>query len=296
MALKLLGLNLFDSICHSLTSLSTGGFSPYDTSIDYFRRTGYAHYKAIEYVITFFMFLGGMNFLLHYKIVKKSFHDVAGNTEFRYYVAIIVFSTLFVIFDRYHHFLSFSLEKLEACFRHTIFTVVSLVTTTGFGTTDINDPFFPPMSKQIFLVLMLVGGCVGSTGGGVKVLRIAVLFKAFRGQITKLRLPRNALSEVVIDYQIVPDAELKRIAGIFFGWLILILIGGLTTDFFSDLGSWEAFSGMFSAVGNIGPCYISVKQMSQLPGIVKLTYIFGMLAGRLEIFPILLLFSPKAWK
>lgn len=295
-ALKILGLNLFDSLCHSLTSLSTGGFSPYDSSVDYFRRTGYAHYKAIEYVITFFMFLGGMNFLLHYKLIKGRFNDVSNNTELRYYVTIILFSTLFVIFDRYHHILSFSLDKLEDCFRHTIFTVVSLVTTTGFGTTDINDPFFPPMSKQIFLILMLVGGCVGSTGGGVKVLRIAILFKAFRGQITKLRLPRKALSEVVVDHQLVPDAELKRIAGIFFGWLLLLLIGGLATDFFSDLGSWESFSGMFSAVGNIGPCYISVQQMSELPGIVKLTYIFGMLAGRLEIFPILLLFSTKAWR
>ena len=96
--------------------------------------------------------------------------------------------------------------------------------------------------------------------------------------------------------QYYPDSELKRITGLFFGWLFLILIGGFITAFFTDLGSWEAFSGMFSAVGNIGPCYISVQQMSELPVIVKLTYIFGMLAGRLEILPILIIFSYRAWK
>ncbi len=152
------------------------------------------------------------------------------------------------------------------------------------------------MSKQIFLIMMLIGGCVGSTGGGIKTRRIVILFKSFIGQIKKLRLPRKALSEVVTDSSIVPDFELKRMAGLFFGWLFLILIGGFITAFFTDLGSWESFSGMFSAVGNIGPCYISVQQMSELPVIVKLTYIFGMLAGRLEILPVLIIFSYKAWK
>ena len=143
---------------------------------------------------------------------------------------------------------------------------------------------------------MLIGGCVGSTGGGIKVLRIVILFKAFIGQIKKLRLPRKALSEVIVDSSIVLDSELKRMTGLFFGWLFLILMGGVITAFFTKLESWEAFSGMFSAVGNIGPCYFSVQQMSELPVIVKLTYIFGMLAGRLEILPILIIFSYKAWK
>jgi len=101
---------------------------------------------------------------------------------------------------------------------------------------------------------------------------------------------------VVIDHHIVPDFEIKRITGLFFGWLFLILVGGFVTAFFTDLGSWASFSGMFSAVGNIGPCYISVQKMSELPATVKLTYIFGMLAGRLELLPILLIFSPKAWR
>jgi len=101
---------------------------------------------------------------------------------------------------------------------------------------------------------------------------------------------------VVLDSRIISDTELKRVTGLFFGWLILLAGGGIITALFTDLGSWEALSGMFSAVGNIGPCYISVQQMSELPAVVKLTYILGMLAGRLEILPVLLIFNPRSWR
>jgi len=294
--LKILGLSIFDAFCHSFTTLSTGGFSTYNASIDHFRIAGFAHYKTIEYVFTFFMLLGGINFLLHYKILTGNFKNVRNNSELKYFLAIIFISTIFILLDHHRHFSCLSLDRLEDDFRHTIFTVVSILTTTGYATTDINNPFFPAMSKQIFLIMMLIGGCVGSTGGGIKVMRIAILFKAFIKQIKKLRLSRKALSEVVMDGGIVPESELKRITGLFFGWLFLLMIGGFITAFFTDLKSWEAFSGMFSAVGNIGPCYISAQQMSELPAIVKLTYIFGMLAGRLEILPVLIIFSHSSWK
>ena len=296
LTLKLLGLSLYDAFCHTFTTLSTGGFSTYDASIDHFRRAGYEHYKAIEYVFTFFMLLGGINFLLHYRLLTGRFREAGNNTELRYFMGFIVFCTMLIMLDHHRHFASISLETLEADFRHTIFTVVSILTTTGYGTVDINEPFFPAMSKQLFLIMMLVGGCVGSTGGGIKVLRVVILYKAFIGQIKKLQLPRKALSEVVVDCSIVSDQELKRMAGLFFGWLLLILIGGFITAYFTGLDSWASVSGMFSAVGNIGPCYFSVQQMSELPVIVKLTYIFGMLAGRLELLPVLIIFSYKAWK
>ena len=294
--LKILGLSLFDAFCHTFTTLSTGGFSTYNASIDHFRKAGFAHYRTIEYVFTFFMLLGGINFLLHYKVLTGKFKDVRNNFELKCFLAIILFSTVLIMLDHHRHISYLSFDRLEEDFRHTIFTVVSIITTTGYATTDINAPFFPAMSKQLFLIMMLIGGCVGSTGGGIKVMRIAILFKAFTGQIKRLILPKKALSDVVMDSSIVSESELKRITGLFFGWLFLLLIGGLITAFFTDLKSWEAFSGMFSAVGNIGPCYISVKQMSELPVIVKMTYIFGMLAGRLELLPVLIIFSYRAWK
>jgi trk system potassium uptake protein TrkH len=296
LVLHILGVGLFDAVCHSFTTLSTGGFSTFDASIDHFHKTGYANYRAIEYVMTFFMFLGGVNFLLHYKVLTGNFGDVRRNPEFRWFVTIILVTTLVIMVDHYRRSSGSSAIPLEAVFRNSIFTVVSLLTTTGYGTTDINTPFFSAMSKQVFLVLMLIGGCVGSTGGGIKVFRVMILLKAFTLQIIKARLPRKAVTGIVIDNTIIPAKEFKRLTGLFSGWLLLILIGGLVTAFFTNLGSFESISGMFSAVGNIGPCYITVQQMSELPAMVKLTYIFGMLAGRLEILPVLLIFNIKAWK
>jgi len=296
LVLQTLGVGLFDAVCHSFTTLSTGGFSTYDASIDHFRRAGYSNYRAIEYAITFFMFLGGVNFLLHHKVLTGNFRDVRRNPEFRWFITIILVTTLLIMADHYRRFSGSQTISLETVFRNSIFTVVSLLTTTGYGTTDINDPFFSAMSKQIFLVLMLIGGCVGSTGGGIKVFRIMILLKAFTLQIIKARLPRKAVTGIVIDYTIIPAKEYRRLTGLFSGWLLLILIGGLITAFFTNLGSLESVSGMFSAIGNIGPCYITVKQMSELPAIVKLAYIFGMLAGRLEILPVLLIFNFRAWR
>ena len=294
--LKILGLSVFDSICHSLTTLSTGGFSTYDASIDYFRQAGYKHYKLIEYTFTFFMLVGGINFLLHFKLLTGRFKEVIRDTELKAFIAIVLGVSALILLDRAVGLSERVTLEFEENIRPTLFTVSALITTTGFGTVDINAEFFPALSKQLFLILMLSGGSVGSTAGGIKVLRLVVLGKLFTGQIRRLRIPKRALSEVIIDRGIFPEEEIKRITSLFFGWLLLILIGGGITALFTDLDGWQSFSGMFSAVGNIGPCYFSVAEMSALPPIVKLTYIFGMLAGRLEILPVLLVFSPKAWR
>jgi len=145
-------------------------------------------------------------------------------------------------------------------------------------------------------MLMVVGGCVGSTGGGIKVLRIAVLLKMVGRQMRRILYGWSAVNPVVVDGDRVDVEEMRRVAALFFAWIGLLLIGGSVTAFFSDLGPLESASGMFSALGNIGPCYISVEQMTQLHPAAKLTYILGMLAGRLEIVPILLLFTRRAWR
>ena len=148
----------------------------------------------------------------------------------------------------------------------------------------------------MFLIMMVIGGCVGSTGGGFKVLRVAILNKLIRRELFKLRVPSRASTPLVIDQAILADDESHRIAGLFFVWIVLIAIGGCITALFSHLGALESVSGMFSAIGNIGPCYISIPDMIEIHPVVKITYIFGMLAGRLEIIPVLLLFSRKAWR
>ena len=304
--LALAKMPVFDSICHALTALSTGGFSPHDSSIGFYRLSGHPNYRLIEYSVIFFMMLGGINFLVHYRVLTGDFKALWDNTEIRYWWRFVVGFTAIIIIDRLYKSGAFgalfrdgtaiNLGEFEQTFRHSLFQVMSILTTTGFGTKDIGSDFFGALSKQLFLAMMVIGGCVGSTGGGFKVMRVAILNRLIIRELFKLRIPGRVSTGVVVDKKIVPEDEVDRIAALFFTWMALLLVGGGITALFSHLGPWESFSGMFSAMGNIGPCYISVPDMIAIHPIVKLTYIFGMLAGRLEILPVLLLFSRKAWK
>jgi len=135
----------------------------------------------------------------------------------------------------------------------------------------------------------------GSTGGGFKVLRVAILFKLAKNEIFKILTPRNAIKSIYIEKKKVDKNEINRISSIFLLWAFLLLIGGIITSLLSNFNATASISGMFSALGNIGPSYIPVNEFPKLDPIIKYTYIFGMLAGRLEIFPIILLFNKNAW-
>jgi trk system potassium uptake protein TrkH len=293
--LKFLGLSAFDAITHSFTTLSTGGFSSYDASIGFFKDAGYQYYRAIEYVIILFMAAGGINFLVHYKVLTGEVEELWSGIEMKYFWGIISGVTSLIVVEHYFHF-PFDLSGLEATIRTTLFQVISIITTTGFGTESINGSFFPALAKQLLLVLMLIGGCVGSTSGGIKIIRIAVLNKLFQREIKKIHYPKGAVLPVVIEGSIIPDDEIFRIVALFFSWLALIVVGGGITAVLSDLPAWNAFSGIFSALGNIGPFYFSVAKMQSLSDGIKITYIIAMLAGRLEILPIFVLFSRQAWR
>jgi len=305
-ALTLEGMPFYDSLCHSLTALSTGGFSPYDSSIAYYRLTGHPNFRLIEYTVTFIMLLGGVNFLVHYRVLMGKFRALWDTTEMRYWWGLIFAFVVFIIIDHlrktgvigamFRGELTLNAAEFEKIFRNTIFQVIAILTTTGFGTQDIGSDFFGALSRQLFLIMMVIGGCVGSTGGGFKVLRIAILNKLMRRELFKLRVSARASTPLVIDRTIIPNDESHRIAGLFFMWIGLLAVGGGITALFSNLGAFESVSGMFSALGNIGPCYISIPDMIAIHPVVKVTYIFGMLAGRLEIIPVLLLFSRKAWR
>ncbi len=297
---------VFDAICHAFTAVSTGGFSPYDASIDFYRQSGHANYRLIEYTLTFLMMLGGINFLIHYRVLTRDFKALWDNIEIRYWWRLIAAFTAIVMIDHLHTTGSLKAifttghvvqnDYAERTLRISLFQVMSLLTTTGFGTQDIGSAFFGAVSQQLFLVMMVIGGCVGSTSGGFKVLRVAILNRLMLTELFKAKVSERTLTGVVIDKRIVPDAEIHRVAALFFGWMALVVIGGLITAFFTDHNALASFSGMFSALGNIGPCYISVQEMIEIHPIVKVTYIIGMLAGRLEILPVLLLFSPRAWR
>jgi trk system potassium uptake protein TrkH len=296
-ALSLEGMPVLDALCHSLTALSTGGFSPHDASIAYYGACAYPHYRLMEYTLVMAMMLGGINFLIHYRVLTGDFRALVDNIEVRWWWRLMVGLTILIMIDHFRQYgLPGSPGGLESAFRYSVFQVTSILTTTGFATRDIASDFFPALAKQLFLVMMVIGGCVGSTGGGIKVLRVVILGKLMLREVFKLRVSARASSQLVIDRRPVPDDESHRTAALFFMWMVLLAVGGGVTALLSQHGPLESFSGMFSALGNIGPCYLSVPDMITISPVIKVVYIFGMLAGRLEILPVLLLFSRKAWR
>lgn len=297
---------VFDAVCHALTTLSTGGFSTHDDSIAFFSLTSHPNYRLIEYTLIFFMTLGGINFLVHYRLLTGDFRAIWDSIEIRYWWRFLAAFTALILAEHLYRTGTFaalftrgippSLSDFEHSFRTSLFQVVSIITSTGFATEGIGSDFFGAMAKQLFLVMMVVGGCVGSTSGGFKVLRVAILNRLMFRELFKLRTSAKASAALVIDKRTVPQDEIQRVAALFFTWIVLVLLGGVVTAIFSSHGPLQSISGMFSAVGNIGPCFISAADMMSIHPVVKITYIFGMLAGRLEILPVLLLFSAKAWR
>lgn len=299
-------MGAFDAVCHALTSVSTGGFSPHDESIDFYRQSGHPNFRLIEYTLTFIMMLGGINFLVHYRVLTGDFRALWDNLEIRYFWRLILVFTAIVMIDHWHTTggLAALIDRgapptgaeAETTFRHGIFQVVAILTGAGLRTQDIGSAFFGSVSRQLFLVMMVIGGCAGSTSGGFKVLRVAMLHRLVLGELFKAKVSPRTSTGLVIDRKIVPHVEIHRVAALFFAWIVLLVVGGIVTALLTDFDALKALSGMFSALGNVGPCYISVEEMIVLHPAVKITYIIGMLAGRLEIFPVLLLFSPRAWR
>jgi trk system potassium uptake protein TrkH len=291
------GMPAFDALAHAMTALSTGGYSPHDASIGYYELAGYRNFALMEYTVIVGMLVGGMNFLTHYRLTRGNFRALWDTLETRFWWIILGGATAIVIVDHLRAFgAPGGAAALHDVFRGSLFQVVSIATTTGFATKDIATPYFPAAAKQVFLVLMVIGGCVGSTGGGIKVLRVAALMRMVGRQIRRMTYGPATLQPVTVDGEIVSAEELRRIAALVFAWLVLLAIGGGVTALFSRHDALASASGMFSALGNIGPCYISAQDMTTLAPIVKIVYILGMLAGRLEVIPLLLLLSPRSWR
>jgi trk system potassium uptake protein TrkH len=290
--LKIEGLNFFDAITHSFTTLSSGGFSTHDLSIGYYSYMKYPLSNAIEWTIIVFMLFAGMNFLIHYRVFQGDFKALWDSFEMKLFLLFICSASGIIIFKQFIYTRVFSTDLV----RSSIFQVVAIMSTTGYATRDIGASIYGGVAKQIFLFLMIIGGCVGSTSGGLKVLRIGILIKLIKFKILSIVYPLHVVRFITVDGSKVDFDEVRRVTALFTSWMFLLAIGGLVTAFFSNHGALESFSGMASALGNVGPCYISASEMIKLSPVVKLTYIIGMLAGRLEILPVLMLFFKKTWK
>ena len=279
------GMNLFEAVCHAFGTAGTGGFG---IKADSF--TSYSPY--LQNVTTIFMILFGINFSCYYLLLLRQFKSVFGDEELRTYIGIILGSivliTLNLFFCGYY-------PTLEETIRHAAFQVGSIITTTGYATTDFD--LWPSFSKTLLLCLMVVGASAGSTGGGLKVARLLLLVKGLRRNIRRMLNPRkvevvrnngNVVSEQILDNT---NAYLAAYVLILFIVFALISLDGFSVG--------TNFSAVLCTFNNIGPGLEAVGptcNFSAFSSFSKLVLSWAMLAGRLEIFPILVLFSKGTWK
>jgi trk system potassium uptake protein TrkH len=287
------GVDPFDAVVHAMTTLSTGGFSTYDASIGHFSAAGVGHPVAIEYTVLAFMFLGGTSFLVHWGTLRRRWREVWSNAELRAWLLLLLgASALIVVGDRGR----IAEIGIHQHVRHSLFHAVSIATTTGFTLRSLASPWFSPLTVQVFFLLMIVGGCVASTAGGLKVQRIAILGRLFRRQLRAAsRSPREA-NPLTFDRRILAPSEVERTTSIAAAWLASIALVWIVTLLLSDLGAWESLTASASALGNVGPSAVEASAFVGLGPGVKVCYILAMIAGRLEILPFLLIFSRRVWR
>lgn len=285
-ALLLTKMPLYDSVIHSMGSAGTGGFSNMNASVGAYGNA------AAEWVIAVFMLLFGVNFSLYYMALRGGIRDVFKNEEFRTYVGIVAGAVVCIT-------LNIAVKIYDGnwgdAIRAAFFQVASIVTTTGYSTADFN--LWPSLSKMIIVTLMIIGASAGSTGGGIKVSRLVVLFKAIREEFRRLIHPRMVRSPRM-DGKVIENSTVR---GILIFFATYAIVGGISMLIISIDGfdMETTITSVLSALGNIGPGLSTVGPVgnfADFSALSKLVLSFDMLAGRLELFPMLILFVPSTWK
>lgn len=277
------GVPLFDTLCITFGSAGTGGFGIKNDSLG-----SYSTYCQV--VTTIFIILFGVNFSAYYLILTKKFKAAFHIEEIRYYFGIILASIILIAINTRHMFSGFA-----QAFQQSAFQVGSIITTTGYSTTDFNQ--WPALSKTILVLLMFIGACAGSTGGGIKVSRIVLLLKAARKEF-QLYLHPNAVKKIKMDQKTVPHEKLRS-TNIFLSVYLIIFCGSVLLISLDNFDLITNFTSVAATLNNIGPGLEIVGPMgnfSSFSYLSKSVLIFDMLAGRLEIFPLLLLFFKNTWK
>ena len=277
-------MSFFDAICHSFATMATGGFSTQNTSI-----AAYSPY--IQYIIILFMILAGTNFAVHYFLLKRKFSKVKSNEEYQLYVLLIIGVSILITAG----LISEMNMGFEKAFRDSLFQVVSIITTTGFVSADYL--LWPTGLWTLLFLLFFVGGSAGSTGGGVKVVRILVLIKNSLLEFRRLIHPQ-AIIPVRLNHKPVPQKIVFVVISFFLFYLATFALGVVVMTFIG-LDFESAVGASASAIGNIGPGIGSlgpVENYANIPDIGKWFLSFLMLLGRLEIFTVLIIFSPTFWR
>ncbi|MEE9167448.1 MAG: potassium transporter TrkG, partial [Candidatus Neomarinimicrobiota bacterium] len=279
------GLSLFDSICHTFTTMATGGFSTKNANI--------AHFDGayVQYVFVIFMFLAGVNFSLHWRAITGGVNNYFKDGEFRFYAAIVLLFAFLITVNNVATY-GYISHKL---FRDSLFQVVSILTTTGYGTADY--VLWGAFAQIVMLLLMFFGGSSGSTGSGIKIARVMVVFKYTLSEMKRLLHPR-AVIPVRIGERSLSEEVIRHTLGFtLFYVIIFVTVSVILTASNIDLVS--AFGATAACIGNIGPGLGSVGPSSNyahLPVFAKWLLSFCMLLGRLEVFTVIILFSPGFWR
>ena len=288
-ALWLCGMDMFDAVCHSFSTIATGGFSTHNNSLEYYDSA------AIHYTVTFFMFISGINFVMLIYLLRGKTRYFFKDEELRWYsVAVAMFAVLLTV-GLYVARPGWSGVEMERAFRDSVFTVISSMTSTGFTISDYM--YWPVVAWVVIFFLMLTGACAGSTAGGIKWVRLAIIMKNGVAEFQR-RIHPNAIIPVKLNEKAVPQQTINNIMAFLIFYVFIIVV---TVVIFCATGVDfdEAIGSAVSAIGNVG---ISIGQFgpagtyAEFPMVAKWVMSFVMLIGRLEIFTVLLLFTRALWR
>ena len=282
-SLSVAGLGLYDAIVMVFSTMGTGGFGNYNDSL-----AGFS--KAVQIINVVFMFLCGINFNAYFCIVRKKFKDILHIEEIRWYVCIVAIASVSIALSIKADYANFG-----DAFHASIFQVVSIMTTTGYSTVDFE--LWPMFCKVLLLFVMVLGGCAGSTSGGIKVSRGVILFRTIKREIEKLIHPRS-VKKVRMDSKALSEETVGSVVSFFAAYVMILIISVIVVSLDNfDFGT--TFSSVLSMVGNVGPGIGMVGptgNFSIFSPCSKLMLIFDMLAGRLEILPMFVLLYFRTWK
>ena len=278
------GMDLYDSIIHSFSTAGTGGFNNRNSSVAYYDSA------YIDGVITTFMILFGINFNIYYLLLLKKVKIAFKNEEVRAYLGIIATATLAITINILHIY-----ETPLKAFRYAIFQVAAIITTTGFATADYD--LWPEFSKCILMLVMVVGACAGSTGGGMKISRVLILAKSIKRELKQIVHPKS-VNIVKVNGKKVGEGTLHN-AYIYLVGYVMIFVASVVLISINNFDFATSFSAVLTTINNVGPGISQVgptQNFSIFSDFSKLVFCFDMLVGRLEIIPFVVLFFPDLWR
>ncbi len=285
LVLLIAGMDPFDAAIHALSTAGTGGFSNYGASVAAFNS------PAIEIIITVFMVLFGINFALFYHLLIGDFKEILRSEELRWYLGIFLsFGVIIAVLvtPLYGDFFT--------ALRYALFNASSFMSTTGFGNTNVG--IWPSAAQVLLILLMFIGSCAGSTSGGIKVVRIAMLCKEGKREIRRTFQPRK-VQVIRFEHKGVDENMLHQVGTFVFVYITLILLGSFVISLDGRYDLLANLTASLTCVSNVGPCFSnmgSLDSMAGYSGFSKIVMCLLMLAGRLELFPILAVFHPAIWR